>query len=52
MTAATIVSSEVEVAMSAAILRRKAWPWLPTYVAADLEGSRWTFAQARPTQRS
>jgi uncharacterized glyoxalase superfamily protein PhnB len=35
----------------AAILHRKEWPWLPSYVAADLEGNRWTFAQARPTQR-
>jgi uncharacterized glyoxalase superfamily protein PhnB len=35
----------------AAIIRRKEWPWLPTYVADDLEGNRWTFAQARPTQR-
>jgi uncharacterized glyoxalase superfamily protein PhnB len=35
----------------ATILQRKEWPWLPTYVAADLEGNRWTFAQARPTQQ-
>ncbi len=35
----------------AAILQRKEWPWLPSYVAEDLEGNRWTFAQARPTQR-
>jgi hypothetical protein len=35
----------------AAILHRKEWPWLPTYVAEDPEGNRWTFAQARPTQR-
>jgi hypothetical protein len=35
----------------ATILSRKDWPWLPTYVTADLEGNRWTFAQARPTQR-
>jgi uncharacterized glyoxalase superfamily protein PhnB len=27
-------------------------PWgLPFYVAADPEGNRWTFAQARPTMR-
>jgi uncharacterized glyoxalase superfamily protein PhnB len=27
-------------------------PWgLPFYVAEDLEGNRWTFAQARPTMR-
>jgi uncharacterized glyoxalase superfamily protein PhnB len=35
----------------ATILHRKEWPWLPAYVAEDLEGHRWTFAQARPTQR-
>jgi uncharacterized glyoxalase superfamily protein PhnB len=35
----------------ATILHRKEWPWLPSYVAEDLEGNRWTFAQARPTQR-
>lgn len=35
----------------AVILRRKEWPWLPSYAAADLEGNEWTFAQARPTQR-
>jgi hypothetical protein len=35
----------------AGIIRRKEWPWLPTYVAEDLEGNHWTFAQARPTQR-
>jgi uncharacterized glyoxalase superfamily protein PhnB len=35
----------------ATILRRKEWPWLPAYVAEDPEGHRWTFAQARPTQR-
>lgn len=34
----------------ARILKRKEWPWLPSYVTADLEGNRWTFAQARPTQ--
>jgi uncharacterized glyoxalase superfamily protein PhnB len=27
-------------------------PWgLPLYVVDDLEGHRWTFAQARPTMR-
>jgi hypothetical protein len=36
----------------AAILHRKEWPWLPSYVAEDLEANRWTFAQARPTQRA
>jgi uncharacterized glyoxalase superfamily protein PhnB len=35
----------------ATILHRKEWPWLPAYVAEDPEGQRWTFAQARPTQR-
>jgi uncharacterized glyoxalase superfamily protein PhnB len=35
----------------ATILHRKEWPWLPSYVAEDPEGYRWTFAQARPTQR-
>jgi hypothetical protein len=35
----------------AKILHRKEWSWLPTYVAEDLEGNRWTFTQARPTQR-
>lgn len=35
----------------AVILRRREWPWLPMYVAADPEGNQWTFAQARPTQR-
>jgi uncharacterized glyoxalase superfamily protein PhnB len=35
----------------ATILHRKEWPWLPAYVAEDPEGHRWTFAQARPTQR-
>jgi uncharacterized glyoxalase superfamily protein PhnB len=36
----------------ATILHQKEWPWLPSYVAEDLEGNRWTFAQARPTQRA
>ena len=36
----------------AAIVTELASPWgLPFYVAADLEGNRWTFAQARPTMR-
>ncbi len=35
----------------AVILHRKEWPWLPSYVAEDPEANRWTFAQARPTQR-
>ena len=35
----------------ATVLRRHDWPWLPMYVAADIEGNRWTFAQGRPTQR-
>jgi len=35
----------------AVVVSRKEWSWLPTYVAEDLEGHRWTFAQARPTQR-
>jgi hypothetical protein len=35
----------------ARVLRRMEWGWLPSYVALDLEGNRWTFAQARPTQR-
>ncbi|HVM15466.1 MAG TPA: VOC family protein [Egibacteraceae bacterium] len=34
----------------AKVLERHAWGWLATYVAEDLEGNRWTFAQARPTQ--
>ena len=33
------------------VLARNEWSWLATYVAEDLEGNRWTFAQARPTQR-
>jgi hypothetical protein len=32
------------------VLARNQWSWLATYVAEDLEGNRWTFAQARPTQ--
>lgn len=32
------------------VLAHHEWPWLATYVAEDLEGNRWTFAQARPTQ--
>ena len=32
------------------VLARNEWAWLPTYVAEDLEGNHWTFAQARPTQ--
>ena len=38
-------------ANGAKVLARNEWPWLDTYVAEDLEGNRWTFAQARPTQR-
>lgn len=38
-------------ARGAKILARKEWSWLATYLAEDLEGNRWTFAQARPTQR-
>jgi uncharacterized glyoxalase superfamily protein PhnB len=37
-------------AKGATIRERKPWPWLASYVAEDLEGNRWTFAQARPTQ--
>jgi hypothetical protein len=34
----------------ATIVTELASPWgLPFYVADDLEGNRWTFAQARPT---
>jgi DNA-binding transcriptional ArsR family regulator/uncharacterized glyoxalase superfamily protein PhnB len=34
----------------ARVIRELASPWgLPFYVADDLEGNRWTFAQARPT---
>ncbi|HEY2286970.1 MAG TPA: VOC family protein [Streptosporangiaceae bacterium] len=37
-------------AAGAAIIEELASPWgLPMYVAADPEGQRWTFAQARPT---
>jgi uncharacterized glyoxalase superfamily protein PhnB len=32
------------------VVARNEWSWLATYVAEDLEGNRWTFAQARPTQ--
>jgi len=32
------------------VLARNEWSWLATYVAEDLEGNQWTFAQARPTQ--
>lgn len=36
----------------ATIVDEPASPWgLPLYVAEDLEGNRWTFAQARPTMR-
>lgn len=35
----------------ARIVSRHDWSWLPRYIAEDLEGHRWTFAQARPTQR-
>lgn len=36
----------------AVIVTELASPWgLPFYVAADPEGNRWTFAQARPTMR-
>lgn len=38
------------VAGGATIVDKLASPWgLPMYVADDLEGNRWTFAQARPT---
>ena len=36
-------------AAGAQILQRKDWSHLPRYVALDLEGNRWTIAQARPT---
>jgi uncharacterized glyoxalase superfamily protein PhnB len=37
-------------ASGARIVEKLAAPWgLPMYVADDLEGNRWTFAQARPT---
>ena len=40
-------------AVGATIVTELASPWgLPFYVADDLEGNRWTFAQARPTMRS
>jgi uncharacterized glyoxalase superfamily protein PhnB len=36
----------------ATIVEKLNSPWgLPFYVADDLEGNRWTFAQARPTMR-
>lgn len=36
----------------ATVIRPLGSPWgLPHYVADDLEGNRWTFAQARPTMR-
>jgi uncharacterized glyoxalase superfamily protein PhnB len=39
-------------AAGAPIVTELASPWgLPFYVAGDLEGNRWTFAQARPTMR-
>ena len=38
------------VANGATIIEPLGSPWgLPLYVAADPEGNRWTFAQARPT---
>ena len=40
-------------AAGATIVTEPASPWgLAFYVADDLEGNRWTFAQARPTKRS
>lgn len=40
------------VSRGARVVAELASPWgLPYYVAADLEGHRWTFAQARPTMR-
>jgi len=40
-------------AAGATIVTELASPWgLPFYVADDLEGNRWTFAQGRPTMRS
>ena len=39
-------------ARGAVVVRPLSSPWgLPFYVADDLEGNRWTFAQARPTMR-
>lgn len=38
-------------ASGAKVLSHHEWPWLATYIVEDLEGNRWTFAQARPTQR-
>ncbi len=41
---------ETAVTEGATILQELASPWgLPFYVASDLEGNRWRFAQARPT---
>ena len=43
---------EHAVSNGAQIVTELASPWgLPYYVADDLEGHRWTFAQARPTMR-
>jgi uncharacterized glyoxalase superfamily protein PhnB len=40
------------VSNGAQVVTELASPWgLPYYVADDLEGNRWTFAQARPTMR-
>jgi uncharacterized glyoxalase superfamily protein PhnB len=40
-------------AAGATIVTELASPWgLPFYVADDLEGNRWTFAQGRPTMRA
>ena len=40
------------VSSRATVVRELSSPWgLPHYVADDLEGNRWTFAQARPTMR-
>jgi uncharacterized glyoxalase superfamily protein PhnB len=40
------------VSNGARIVEELSSPWgLPFYVAEDLEGNRWTFAQARPTMR-
>ena len=37
-------------ASGATIVKKLDSPWgLPLYTAEDLEGRRWTFAQARPT---
>jgi uncharacterized glyoxalase superfamily protein PhnB len=38
--------------IGATVIQELGRPWgLPYYVAEDLEGNRWTFAQARPTMR-